>query len=477
MGLALVLIPLGVALVAFVVSDNDRRPLFLPLAALVHLALTLMTVWDPGTPEPGAWLFLDAPGRVVLLIVSVLFLFASLYGVGYLRARADRDNRVFVACLLAFVAMMTLVTFARHVGLGWVAVEATTLAGAPLIYFNRNPRSLEATWKYLVIGSIGIALALLGSFFLGYAALSGGQEPSLLYDDLLRIAPSMSRTWLDSAFVLLLVGYGTKMGLAPMHTWKPDAYGEAPGLAGALFAGGMTSCAFLTLVRTFHICEAAGAGDFPRHALVALGLLSMAIAAAFVIRQRDFKRMLAYSSVEHMGILAVALGLGGPARFGAFLHLVNNALAKGVMFLSAGNIHRAYGSKSTDDVTGAMRRLPISGALFLIGFLAVTGSPPFGIFVSEFWIINSAFAGGAVAVAILFLALMLIVFIGMGSTVLPMVQGTPSEAATRTTFRDDLLTAGPLVCLMLIVLVLGLTIPGPLRALLDDAVAYLEVRP
>jgi len=477
MGLALVLIPLGIAVLAFALRDNDRRPLLLPLTAFIHLALTLAAIWAPGTPDPGAWLFLDPPGRVVLLIVSVLFLFASLYGVGYLRARADRDNRVFVACTLAFVAMMSLVTFARHVGLGWVAVEATTLAGAPLIYFNRNPRSLEATWKYLVIGSIGIALALLGSFFLGYAALSGGQEPSLLYDDLLRNAPSMSRTWLDSAFVLLLVGYGTKMGLAPMHTWKPDAYGEAPGLAGALMAGGMTSCAFLTLVRTFHVCDAAGAGDFPSRALIALGLLSMAIAAAFVIRQRDFKRMLAYSSVEHMGILAIALGLGGAARFGAFLHLVNNALAKGVMFLSAGNIHRAYGSKSTDDVAGAMRRLPISGTLFLLGFLAVTGSPPFGPFVSELWIINAAFGDGAIAVGVLFLVLMLVVFIGMGSTVLPMVQGTPSEAAGRTTFRDDALTAGPIVGLMLLVLLLGLTLPGPLRALIDDAVAYLQVRP
>ncbi len=477
MAYAIIGIPLLFALVALFVRSNAARPLLLPMAAALHLTLVIIAVAAPEAPEPGAWLSLDAPGRLVLTLVSVLFFFCALYGVGYLRARIDRQNRVFIICILSFVAMMSLVTWSRHLGLGWVAVEATTLAGAPLIYFNRNPRSLEATWKYLVIGSIGIALALLGSFFLGYAALSGGQEPSLLYDDLLRMAPSMSRPWLDSAFVLLLVGYGTKMGLAPMHTWKPDAYGEAPGLAGALFAGGMTSCAFLTLLRTLHLCDAAHDGEFPRAALLALGLISMGIAAAFVLRQRDFKRMLAYSSVEHMGILAVGLGLGGPALFGTLLHLVNNALAKAVMFLAAGNIHRAYGTKSAAEVTGAIRRLPISGTLFLLGFLAVTGSPPFGPFVSELWIINSAFSTGATFVAVLFLVLLMIVFMGMGATVLPMCQGAPSEAAKRTTFGDTLLTAGPLLALMAIVLVLGLAIPGPLKTLLDDAVAYLQVHP
>ncbi|MFO0745170.1 MAG: proton-conducting transporter membrane subunit [Myxococcota bacterium] len=477
MGFAIIAVPLVLAALAFLVRDNAARPLLLPVAAVVHTVLTLVAVANPGSPEPGAWLFLDAPGRLVLVLVSVLFLFASVYAVGYLRFRVDRDNKIFVACVLGFIAMMSLVTYSRHLGLGWVAVEATTLAGAPLIYFNRNPRSLEATWKYLIIGSIGIALALLGSFFLGYAALTGGQTPSLLYDDLLRMAPSMSRPWLDSAFVLLLVGYGTKMGLAPMHTWKPDAYGEAPGLAGALFAGGMTSCAFLTLTRTLHLCDAAGAAEFPRHALVVMGLLSMAIAATFVIRQRDFKRMLAYSSVEHMGILAIGLGLGGAALFGTLLHLVANGLSKGVMFLAAANIHRAYASKSTLDVSGAIRRLPISGTVFLLGFLAVTGSPPFGPFVSELWIINSAFSSGATLVAVLFLVLMMVVFLGMGATVLPLVQGAPSPAASATTFRDTFLTAAPMLGLLALVLMLGLAIPEPLTRLLDDAVRYLQVSP
>jgi len=475
--LAIVLVPMFFAAVAFLTPSNFQRPLWLPVVAVVHLTLVLVAVTHPEAPAPGTWLALDPPGRLVLVLVSVLYLFAAFYAVGYLRLRLERNNRVFVSCVLLFVGGMSLVTWSRHLGLGWVAVEATTLAGAPLVYFNKNQRSLEATWKYLIIGSIGIALALLGSFFLGYAALAGGGSPSLFYDDLLLTAPRMSRPWLDSAFVLMLVGYGTKMGLAPMHTWKPDAYGEAPGFAGALFAGCMTSCAFLTLLRTLHLCDAAGAADFPRAALIAIGLLSMGIAAVFVIRQRDFKRMLAYSSVEHMGILAVALGIGGVAVFGALLHLVNNALAKGVMFLSAGNIHRAYGSKSTQVVTGAMRRLPISGTLFLAGFFAVTGAPPFGPFISELWIINAAFSSGATVVAILFLVMMLTVFIGMGATVLPMVQGLPPAVTGPERYRESVLTAAPIVGLMLLVLMLGLWIPGPLRSLIDDAVAYLQVHP
>src|SRR5947209_18107762 len=289
--------------------------------------------------------------------------------------------------------MMTLVTLTHHPGLMWVAMEATTLVSAPSIYFNHNARSLEATWKYLLIGSVGIALALFGSFFLAYASLKSGLESTLLFDQLVKDAPRLSAPWLHAAFVLLFIGYGTKMGLAPMHTWKPDAYGEAPGLVGALLAGGVTSCAFLAILRFYQITQAAADTAYARELLLFLGLFSMAVAAVFMVRQRDFKRMLAYSSVEHMGILVLGIGIGGLAVYGALLHLINNGLTKGVLFLSAGNIHRAYGSKVTDEVRGPIQRVPLSGALFLAGFLAITGSPPFAPFVSEFSILNAAVNG------------------------------------------------------------------------------------
>jgi hydrogenase-4 component F len=372
---------------------------------------------------------------------------------------------------------MSLVAWARHLGLMWVAIEATTLSTAPLIYFNRSKRSIEATWKYLLVGSVGIALALLGTFFLAYSAIPAGVRPSLDPDEMARLAPLLSKPWLRAAFVLLLVGYGTKMGLAPMHTWKPDAYGEAPGVVGAILAGGVTNCAFLAFARVFRICQAAGEGPYASRLMLFMGLLSMAVAGLFMIGQRDFKRMLAYSSVEHMGILVVGLGLGGPALFGTMLHVATNGIAKGVLFLSAGNIHRAYASKSTDDVRGAMRRLPLSAALFLAGFLAITGSPPFGPFVSEFAILGGAFGLGQIAVAVLFLVFLLVVFVGMGRTVLKVVQGRAPAEVRDEPYRDGVLTAAPVVALMAIVLTLGLYIPEPLRNLVEEAARFLEAAP
>jgi len=473
MGLALIIIPLLGAAAAFVIRSNARRPLILPVIALLHLALTVTALAGADTRGAVAWLGLDPPGRIVLLLASVLFTVCSFYAVGYLRLRGDRPNRVFCGCLMAFLGMMTFIIWANHLGLMWVAVEATTLTSAPLLYFNHTGRSLEATWKYLLIGSVGIALALLGSFFLGYAAIASGHESSLLFASLVASAPEFSKPWLHAAFILLLVGYGTKMGIAPMHTWKPDAYGEAPGVVGALLAGGMTSCAFLAIIRVFHILVAAGEAAFASRLLVAMGILSMVMAGAFMVRQRDFKRMLAYSSVEHMGILVLGLGLGPAGAFGAMLHMVNNGLVKGVMFLSAGNIHRAYDSKLTDDVAGAMHRLPWSGGLFLAGFIAVTGSPPFAPFVSEFTILNAAFGQGRYVVGGLMLALLLVIFMGMGATVLAVVQGRPSAKARSTPFHDRPLTILPPIVLMAAVVVLGLYVPGPLRTMIDDAVVYL----
>ena len=486
MALFLILIPLLLAGVALLVRSNSLRPWLVATAGTLHLVGTIFLLGS-GSPDMWGnqlWLVPDPPGRLVLLLLSVLYCICGWYTVGYLRQRSERSNRVFCACLLAFLAATTLVACSQHLGVMWVAVEATTLATAPLIYFNRTQRSIEATWKYLLIGSVGIALALLGSFFLAYsAAVVHGPEPSLLISDLLKQAPGLSRPWLQAAFVLLLVGYGTKMGLAPMHTWKPDAYGEAPGVVGALLAGGLTSCAFLILVRVHHVCVVAGAAAYTDRLLVFMGLLSMAVAGVFMVNQRDFKRMLAYSSVEHMGILVLALGLGGTATdlpslrltatYGALLHMINNGLTKGVLFLSAGNIHRAYSDKTTDVVRGAMRRLPLSGTFFLLGFFAITGSPPFAPFVSEFTILNGAFTEHRYIIAGLFLLFLFVVFLGMGRTVLAVVQGRPPTACRRTPYRDTLLTGLPILVSGAIVLMLGLYIPPPLRHMLDDAAAFL----
>ncbi len=477
MAFALILFPIAMSGVAMAYPWNRHRPWLLPFTGLAHLILTVRTLRNPDLQAPVGWLVLDPPGRLILLVVSLMFFLCGVYAVGYLRYRGDWSNRTFTSCLLAFLGVMTLVIWSHHLGLMWVAIEATSLVTAPLIYFNRTPRSIEATWKYLLVCSVGIALALLGSFFLAYASFHEGLESSLLFEDLLHHAPRLSKPWLHTAFVLLLVGYGTKMGLAPMHTWKPDAYGEAPGVVGALLAGGLTNCAFLAVLRIYHVMIAAGEGAYGGRLLIFLGLLSMVVAGIFMVGQRDLKRMLAYSSVEHMGILILGLGMGGMGAFGSLLHLINNAMTKGVLFLTAGNIRRAYDSKNIDEVSGAMRRLPLSGTLFLFGFIAITGSPPFGPFVSEFTIVTAAFQGGRYVTGALFLLFLLLVFMGMGGTVLAAVQGRPSGRSRLIPYRDTFLTGAPVVVFMGLSLLLGLWLPGPVRTLVDQAAHYLETRP
>jgi hydrogenase-4 component F len=476
MALLLIAVPLVAAALAVLVSSDRWRPWLMPVACLGHAVLVVVALQGPPVTALGNWLVLDPLGKVFLAFLSTLFFLCSIYAARYLTMGHERPNRVFCACSLLSLSMITLVILSHHLGLMWVGMEATTLAMAPNIYFYHTPRSLEATWKYLLLCSVGIALALFGSFFMAYATLHAGLASTLLFDDLVRQAPELSRPWLQAAFVLVLVGYGTKMGLAPMHTWLPDAHGEAPAPVSALLSGALLPCAFLAILRVFHICNAAGGGEFSRPIMMTIGLFSMAVGAVFMTGQRDMKRLLAYSSVEHMGILVVGIGIGGPGIFGALLHVINNGLTKVALFLSAGNIQNAYGSRSSEAVSGAIRRLPLTGTLFLAGFLAITGSPPFGPFLSEFTIVNAALGSGRFLVCTLFLLFLGIAFIGMGATILPVVQGNPREQTAHAGFQDGFFTSAPILAAMGLVLLLGLFIPPPLEILLREAAAFLEVK-
>ncbi len=472
----LVLTPMIGALIAWLVPDNRLRPLVLPVFGAIHIALTIDVLLHTPPPSLGDWIHLDSIGKLILLVTGVLFIACAVYSVGYLSYRQERSNRVLCTGLLICLSAMSLAAMAHHLGLLWLAIETTTLAMAPLIYFNHNARSIEATWKYMLICSVGIALALLGLYFLAYSTMVAGQEATLLLEPLIDSARRLSPAWLNAAFIFFLVGFGTKMGLAPLHTWKPDAYGEAPGLVGALLAGGLVNCGFLGILRIYQICMAAENITFFQNTMVVMGMISMLFAAVFVVRQTDFKRTLAYSSVEHVGILAIALGLGKGALFGALLHMLNNGLTKGVLFLSSGNIHRSYNSKSCAVVKGALRRIPWSGGLFLAGFFAITGSPPFAPFISEFTIISNAFIQGRYLIGTLFLLFLAIIFIGIASTVLPMVMGEEPQDLPESDYQDRFLTVAPPLFLMGLVLLLGLWIPAPLRDLLHDAARLLEIR-
>lgn len=475
--LALIYMPLIAAAIVWFMKPGLHRARVLPVAGVLHLALVLLALTRSSHLQPDAWFRLDALGGWMLLVVSTIFTLCSLYAPAYLALRMERNFGVFGVAMLGFLGMASLVATSRHPGVLWVGMEATALSTTPLLYYNKNKRSLEATWKYLLICSVGMALALLGTFFVAYAAQQGGLGEPIYIDRLVANARAMPTPWLKAGFVLLLVGYGTKMGLAPMHTWKPDAYGETPGIVGTILAGGVTTMAFLSLLRFFSIMAAAGLAPFCRELLVGMGLLSMAWAFVFMIRQGDLRRLLAYSSVEHMGILAFGVGIGGKATLFALFHVAANALVKSVLFLGSGNIVRSFSSKSLADVSGAMRRLPVSGWCFLLGFLAIVGSPPFAPFTSIFGIASTALGGGHLLAGSLFLALLAAIFTAMGSVILPVLQGNPNPASVRTHYEDTFGLTAPLVLALALALILGTWLPGPLQSLLARAALLVEGQP
>jgi hydrogenase-4 component F len=260
------------------------------------------------------------------------------------------------------------------------------------------------------------------------------------------------------------------MGLAPLHTWLPDAHSEAPSVVSALLSGALLNCAFLAILRVEQVCGAAGLAPYAEEVLVAFGLLSMATAAVFIAGQPDYKRMLAYSSVEHMGILALGVGLGGAATFGALLHAVNHSLTKALLFLAAGNILAAYRTKSAPEVRGVLRALPATGVLWVVGFLAIAGSPPFGPFLSELAILKAALDGGRGWIAAAYLVLLAAVFVGMSIPALAMAQGWPAGTWDRgRRGREALLSVGPIAALAALVLLLGLHVPQAVSDLIHAA--------
>ena len=473
----LIAIPLLAALLAFLTRSARLRVRLLPVTGSLHLICLLAVLRGWGRLPAAAWLGLDALGGWVLLVISVVFSICAWYAPAYLALRPERSNRIFVVSFLSFLGLASLLAQARHPGLVWVAMETTTLATAPLIYFNHNRHSIEATWKYLMIGSVGIALALLGTLFLAYGAHLGGLREPLSFIRLAQGAQHLSRPWLRAGFVLSLVGYGTKMGLAPLHTWKPDAYGESPGVIGALLAGGVTSCAFLALLRIYAVVAAAGDLAFARELMIAMGLFSMAWAMVFLVRQLDIRRMLAYSSVEHMGILVFGIGIGGAAARFALFHLAGNALVKSVLFMSAGNIHRSYNSHQLPQVTGALRRTPVSAWLFLLGFLAITGAPPFAPFISELNIAAQALTPPRLWTGIAFLVLLGGIFLGLSDTVAQVVFGRANPHRVRTPYRDTFATTAPLVVALLLSVLLGTWMPRPMASLIQNAAGLVEAQP
>jgi hydrogenase-4 component F len=470
----LVVVPAVLGLVTLYVRTVRFALVVLLSAASLHLVAT-GSLWIFSSRAEFGWLFrLDVIGLLFLTITSVLFLAASVYSVAYLLGGTHGEQAAphrFVPCLLWFLSCMTLVAITQHLALMWAAVEGTTLASAPLVYFYKRKGALEAAWKYLLLCSVGIALALLGTFFLGIAA-SGSSTAGhgLSLSTLMSQAPSMARPWLKAGFVLALVGYGTKMGLVPLHTWLPDTHSQAPSPVSALLSGALLNCAFLAILRFYQVCLASGDAAFANTLLITMGILSIAVACAFMVRQRDYKRLFAYSSIENMGIVAVGIGLGGVATYGALFHAVNHSLCKAGLFFLSGNVLREFGTTKASEVRGILQRLPMTGVLLAALFLAIGGVPPFGPFWSEFMIFQTAI-NTHVWLGVIFIALLAIAFLGMAGVLFPMLQGNTAPSARRS--REATLSVIAPLAMACGALGLGVFLPTWLADLLRQAAGML----
>jgi hydrogenase-4 component F len=465
------------AVMAYVIPWRRIRRGILVTAAVYHLVFVLFMNWIRPEPALHGWLAVDSIGLLFLNTISVVFLMSAVYGAGYLSRHLYKPElqhkdpeRFFIASLLIFLATMSLVTLTHHFGLLWVAIEATTLASAPLIYYYRSLTSLEATWKYLLICSVGIALALFGTFFLAAASFGHANGP-LTVQYLTGIGHGLDAHLIRLAFIFLIVGYGTKMGLVPMHTWLPDAHSEAPSFISSLLSGVLLNCAFLGILRSYQVCAAAGEAVFAQNIMLAFGILSMLLAAVFILFQNDYKRLLAYSSVEHMGILSFGMGLGPAAYFFVLFHAINHSFTKSMLFLTSGNILAVYDSKSIKHVKGLLKASPVTGWLWLCGFLAIAGMPLFGIFISEFNILGTALLAHRVLAALVFLFLLTVIFIAMMPSFLSMIQGSSDSIQP---VKEPAWRWIPPLLLLLITLILGLFIPGWLTHTLNECAVQLR---
>ncbi|MGL4370126.1 MAG: proton-conducting transporter membrane subunit [Spirochaetota bacterium] len=410
----------------------------------------------------------DALSRLFYYVLTVLFTACGVYSFEFLaRSKDNRWDTYYTVFLLLFAASMNGAIFSAHLGLFWVFIEATTLTSSVLIYYDRTRASLEATWKYIFVCSIGIAFAFVGIIML---TIGAGGKDSLFFADLTVNAGAFSPFWLRMAYVFLLTGFGTKVGLAPVHAWKPDAYSQAPGPAAALLSGALSSCALAGIIRVTGMMSTAGAGNYARSLLLVMGMLSILVAAVFMLRVRNHTRMLAYSSIEHMGIIAAGIALGGPAVFAAMLHLVGHALTKGALFMTSSSISRRIGSKDISLTSGLIRSDSRTGWLWLTGLLAITAFPPFVTFISEFMIIKTMFLQHRIALAVVTLFLLTVVLYGMASPVFRMSFGkAPAKEKNPAKARPGEYL--PPALLLAAALVLGVYIPQPIIDLLNAAAA------
>jgi len=445
------------------------------LAAQVHRAP--LTGW-------AGFLYVDALSGFFLLTVAGVTLLAAVGSVAYLSAEEDAGTlsafqvRLYFIFFGLFASLMLASLETGNLGLLFVLVEASTLASAALVGLEGKARSLEAAWKYVIISSLGVTIALAGTLFLFYAAsaLPLTSNERLTWPYLIMHAAALAPQPLRLAFLLAVVGYGTKVGLAPMHTWLPDAHAEAPSPASAMLSAALLNTGMYAIIRFLAITQARLGTTFPHAVLLTFGFASIVIGVLFMVRRGNFKRLFAYSSVEHMGIIAVALGFGGVlGLYGALLQTLNHAIAKAVLFLGSGDVALRYKTREAPEVRGLLAAVPVTGGALLLGSLAVLGSPPFGLFLSELTIVRAGFAGASPVLPLLLLALLAVAFIAFARTTAGMVTGqAPAPPPAYTGRAARWAAAIPLAAGLVALLVLGLWIPAGLNTAILHSMAVIR---
>src|SRR5216683_3563938 len=442
----ILLVPLLAGLFCLVVPSRRLMEWLNVLAFAAALALGVrllhQVVARNLVSEWGEFLYADALSAWMVLLISAVSLGTSLYAGRYFRrdlaagtATAGRVRQFFVLTPW-FATGMFLVVLANNLGVMWFALETTALASVLLVALYNRKTSLEAAWKYIILGSLGLALALFGTVFTYAAAVSqpGSEKlPSFNWSHLMILGPRLDHGLMKLAFVFALVGYGTKAGLAPMHTWLPDAHSEAPSPTSAMLSGVSLKIALYALLR-FHILTTACLGSgFSRNLLLGFGLFSMLLAGPFILVQKNLKRMLAYSSLEHVGLIFVAVGMNAPLTvFGALLHMGYHALTKPVLFFAAGNIHQQFHTLDFREIgSGLARTMPLTALLLGLAAVAVSGLPPFGLFLSEMTVLAGGFGSHQALVSVVMLAALIVVFSGMLSKLAGLLLGPASAERGR----------------------------------------------
>jgi hydrogenase-4 component F len=500
--IALLVVPLIAAPACWWLPSRAGGPVS-AAAGTVSFALVIALIPEASHHDlvPLRLIRVDALSVVFLLATSFLYACVTLYSIGYLRsdhgnepAAHERYARRLWAGLNLFAWSMLAAPLMSNLALLWVAIEITTIISALLVALERTERAAEAAWKYVLIASAGLAIALLGTIFAYYAGAQVlGTSYDLSFSPLLRAAAHLPQTPMRLAFVFAVLGFGTKVGLFPVHTWLPDAHSEAPTPVSALLSGSLLAVSFYAILRYYQVAQVSLGPAFPRDVLLAFGVASLLLAALYLLDQRDYKRLLAYSSVEHMGILAIGVSFGVPiALAGVLLHVLAHAAAKGNAFMGAGVLVRKFGSKRTGDVTGGLDLLPWSGPLFLAAVLALCAMPPFGIFRSEFDIVAGGLSSAHDAATAVLVVLVTVAFLGLSVTANRMlltprrqgsIQGNGAMAGRAASApalpaiargEPSVWMVAPVAIGLIALLVLGLHPPAELTGLLDRAVAALR---